>query len=40
MFTLPATDNPSEGSNDENPIKLESIEKLDFQRLLTAMFPE
>ncbi|KIM91607.1 hypothetical protein PILCRDRAFT_810890 [Piloderma croceum F 1598] len=39
MFALP-TNNQSEGSNDENPIKLESIEKVEFQRLLTAMFPD
>lgn len=39
MFAVANADR-SEGSTDENPIKLESIEKVDFQRLLNAMFPE
>jgi hypothetical protein len=39
MFSLPAADT-QEGCSDQNPIKLESILKIDFQRLLTAMFPE
>jgi hypothetical protein len=40
MFTVPPGDIPVEGSSDENPLKLESIQKVDFQRLLRAMFPE
>jgi hypothetical protein len=41
MFDLPMADgNQQEGCNDENPIRLESIYKLDFERLMTAMFPE
>jgi len=39
MLGLPASDDP-EGSSDINPIKLESIQKIDFQRLMTAMFPD
>jgi len=39
MFTLPTTEQ-QEGYSDQNPIKLESIKKVDFQRLLTAIFPE
>lgn len=39
MFGLPAADN-QEGCSDKNPIKLESVLKIDFQRLLAAMFPE
>jgi hypothetical protein len=38
LFTnLPST---QEGTNDDNPIKLEATEKVDFQRFLTAAFPE
>jgi hypothetical protein len=40
MFTVPPGDKPVEGSGDENPLELKSIQKVDFQRLLRAMFPE
>lgn len=40
MFTLPPGDKPTEGSCDENPLALKSIQKVDFQRLLRAMFPD
>jgi len=41
MFDLPMADgNQQERCNDENPIRLESIHKLDFERLMTVMFPE
>jgi len=34
---LPCT---QEGTNDDNPIRLEGTEKVDFQRFLTVAFPE
>jgi len=37
MFALLAINDQSEI---ENPIKLESIEKVEFRRFLTAMLPE
>jgi hypothetical protein len=40
MFALPPGGKQVEGTNDENPIKLESIQKVDFQSLLSVMFPE
>jgi hypothetical protein len=40
MFALPVIDNQQEGCNDQNPIKLESIQKIDFRRLISVMFPE
>jgi hypothetical protein len=40
MFSVPPGDKPTEGSCDENPLALKSIQKVDFQRLLRAMFPE
>ncbi|KZP27538.1 hypothetical protein FIBSPDRAFT_853399 [Athelia psychrophila] len=36
---MPSTES-SEGSSDELPIVLESIKKVDFERLLIAMFPD
>jgi hypothetical protein len=39
MFAVPRADD-REGSTDENPINLESIEKVDFEKLLNAMFPD
>ncbi|KZP26170.1 hypothetical protein FIBSPDRAFT_732744 [Athelia psychrophila] len=39
MFEIPAADT-QEGRDDANPIKLESIKKLDFQRFLMAMLPD
>ncbi|KZP27539.1 hypothetical protein FIBSPDRAFT_928062 [Athelia psychrophila] len=39
IFQGPATKN-REGSSDNLPIVLESIKKVDFERLLMAMFPE
>lgn len=39
MFDIPATDN-QEGWADDNPIRLDSVEKIDFQRFLTALMPE
>lgn len=38
MFSMPAT-HDCEGNSDENPIRLDSISKVDFERLLTVMFP-
>jgi len=40
MFTVPPGDKPVEGSGDENPLELKSIQKVDLQRLLRAMFPD
>ncbi|KIM82558.1 hypothetical protein PILCRDRAFT_820414 [Piloderma croceum F 1598] len=40
VFTLPLGSNQAEGSSDENPIRLESISSIDFQRLLMVMYPE
>lgn len=39
MFAIPAEDS-QEGSSDDKPIRLELIEQVDFQRFLSAMFPE
>lgn len=39
MFEIPVTDT-QEGWDDDNPIRLESIKKVDFQRFLMAMLPE
>ncbi|KAJ7125209.1 hypothetical protein C8R44DRAFT_782592 [Mycena epipterygia] len=38
-FTLPQAGGISEGSEDKNPIKLEGISHLDFQRLLKVLYP-
>jgi len=40
VFTLPSGDMETEGSSDDNPIRLESITKIDFRRLLMVMYPE
>jgi len=40
LFALPLGNNDAEGSSDENPIRLESIGKVDFQSLLKVMYPE
>ena len=40
MFALLPANREVEGTDDANPIKLESIRKVDFQRLLRVMFPE
>jgi hypothetical protein len=40
MFAVPPGDKSVEGSSDENPLELKSIQKVDFQRLLRAMFPK
>jgi hypothetical protein len=41
MFAVPRADgHDHEGSTDDHPIKLESIEKVDFRGFLKAMFPE
>ncbi|KAK0459176.1 uncharacterized protein EV420DRAFT_1479197 [Desarmillaria tabescens] len=40
MFTLPQAENTNvEGSSDDNPIRLQGISKLDFERLLQYMYP-
>ncbi|KAK0212380.1 hypothetical protein DFS33DRAFT_1280970 [Desarmillaria ectypa] len=40
MFTLPQGQNINvEGSSDDNPIRLQGIGKLDFERLLKYMYP-
>ncbi|KZP30037.1 hypothetical protein FIBSPDRAFT_710361, partial [Athelia psychrophila] len=39
MFKIPAVDT-QEGWDDANPLKLEPIKKLDFQRFLMAMLPD
>lgn len=39
LFTLPLGDNEAEGSSDKNPIRLESISHIDFQRLLMIIYP-
>jgi hypothetical protein len=39
LFTLPLGSNQAEGFSDENPIRLESISSIDFQRLLMVMYP-
>jgi len=42
LFTVLVSpgDKPTRGSCDENPLALKSIQKVDFQRLLRAMFPD
>jgi hypothetical protein len=40
MFALLTANRQVEGTNDANPIKLESIQKVDFQWLLRVMIPE
>ncbi|RDB27006.1 hypothetical protein Hypma_004969 [Hypsizygus marmoreus] len=42
MFSLPQSENGegyAEGSSDLNPLKLEGVEKVDFERLLKVMYP-
>ncbi|KAK7024955.1 hypothetical protein R3P38DRAFT_3356199 [Favolaschia claudopus] len=38
-FTLPVGDGNAEGASDENPVVLEGISSLDFQRLLKVLYP-
>ncbi|KAJ7169151.1 hypothetical protein C8R43DRAFT_876246, partial [Mycena crocata] len=38
-FCLPPPTGKAEGSDDSNPLKLEGINKLDFQRLLKVLYP-
>lgn len=39
MFKLPAGEgNETDGSTDENPIRLDGIKKADFEQLLTVMY--
>jgi len=40
VFSLPLGGKNPEGSSDDNPFKLESISKVDFQRLLKVIYPE
>jgi hypothetical protein len=40
MFSLPPSDRGIEGGDDQNPIILEAVDKVDFERLMRVMFPE
>jgi len=39
ILALPSEGNDADGSSDEKPIRLNAIEKVDFERLLEAMYP-
>ncbi|KAF9012719.1 hypothetical protein BDQ17DRAFT_1420066 [Cyathus striatus] len=38
-FSLPQGDGPKEGDNEENPLRLEGIDKVDFEHLLEVLYP-
>ncbi|KAK0241242.1 hypothetical protein EDD85DRAFT_764063 [Armillaria nabsnona] len=41
MFTLPQTETDTvEGDSDDNPIQLQGVSKVDFERLLKFMYPQ
>ena len=39
IVALSSSENNIDGSSDENPIRLSSIKKVDFERLLGVMYP-
>lgn len=40
LFSLPGGNEPTEGTCDKNPIKVDGVTKVDFKRLLKAMYPK
>jgi hypothetical protein len=40
IFSLPRPAGTAEGEVDDQPFKLEKIQKKDFERFLRAMFPD
>ncbi len=41
MFMLPQTETDTvEGDSDDNPIQLQGVSKVDFERLLKFMYPQ
>jgi hypothetical protein len=37
MFTLPSSENDTEGCSDKNPVRLEGVKADEFQALMKAM---